>query len=286
VSQPVRRRLPGVDRIVAVASGKGGVGKTTIAVNLALALAHGWSAPGDARPGSRVGLFDADLYGPNVPWLLGVHRQHGDQRLFPIARADPRPYIQPLVRYGLKTMSFGMVVGEREAVQTDAPLIGRLVTQTLRDVVWGDLDYLFIDFPPGSGEPQQSLLAAVPLDGAVVVTTRQDLALLDAGRSLAMFHQAGVPVLGVVVNMSHLDCPHCHQRVELFPRPARDWTVAEGAVELLAEIPLDPAIGRPVAPGSPLLDGGPAGGQVAAIRRLARGVVDRLDRRNQPPAVE
>src|ERR671938_1398565 len=165
--------IPNIARTLVVASGKGGVGKTTVSVNLALALA--------AR-GARVGLFDADIYGPNVPLMLGVRRGQSARGLLPIARASSEPYIQPLERYGLKVMSIGLLVGEGDAVMPDPHDAGRIITQTLRDVRWGALDYLVIDLPPGTGEPQQSLLRAVKVDGMVVVTTPQDLSLLDAGR--------------------------------------------------------------------------------------------------------
>src|SRR5438552_5409881 len=177
-------RIAGISRILAVASGKGGVGKTTVTVNLALAL---------ALRGSRVGLFDADIYGPNVPLMLGVRRTRPATGLIPVARTDTTPYIPPLDRYGLKMMSIGLLIGETQAVMPDSMFAGLIVTRTLKDVLWGDLDYLLIDLPPGTGEPQQSLVNTIALDGVIVVTTPQDLSLLDAGRSLKMFHQAQVP---------------------------------------------------------------------------------------------
>jgi ATP-binding protein involved in chromosome partitioning len=239
---PERPPIPGVRQAVAVASGKGGVGKTTVTVNLALAL---------AAAGRRVGIFDADVYGPNVPLLLGVNRQEGSRALLPIARASSAPYIQPLRRHGLEVMSFGLVMGERDAVLSDPPLVGRLVLQTLRDVVWGDLDLLLVDLPPGSGEPHHTLLQSVRLDGAVVVTTPQDLSLLDAGRSLDLFRRTGVPILGVVENMSAFVCPHCGQPVEVFHRTPRPWAVESEALEVLGEVPLDVAISRGVTTGPP-----------------------------------
>jgi ATP-binding protein involved in chromosome partitioning len=273
--------LAGVRKVVAVASGKGGVGKTTVAVNVALAL---------RRDGARVGLFDADVWGPNVPLLLGVHRRRGGAALIPIARRDPRPYIEPLERFGLRLMSFGLVVGERDTVLADPALTGRMVTQTLRDVRWGDLDVLLLDLPPGSGEPQHSLLRGVPVDGALVVTTPQDLALLDAGRSLGMFRRAGVPVLGVVENMSFLVCPHCGERVPVFHGSERAWAIREEGVDVLGRVPLDVTLSRAVDAGHPLVQAGPDGGGegrpdaaegsrqagAAAFREVARRLRERL----------
>ncbi len=254
------RPLPGVGKVLAVASGKGGVGKTTVTVNLALAL---------AQSGARVGLFDADVYGPNIPLMLGVHRQQGTQAYVPIARADPKPYIEPVFRYGLRMMSFGLLVGEKDTVLSDPPLIGRMVSQTLRDVIWGALDYLMIDFPPGSGEPQHTLLQTVQIDGALLVTTPQDLSLLDAGRSLGMFHGASVPILGVVENMSYLACPHCGERVEVFHHSERSWAIQDQALEVLGHVPMDLAISRGIDAGHPLLQAQPTGPQVDAFRQIA-----------------
>ncbi|MDQ3700800.1 MAG: Mrp/NBP35 family ATP-binding protein, partial [Chloroflexota bacterium] len=250
--------LPTVSKVIAIASGKGGVGKTTVTVNLALAL---------AQSGARVGLFDADVYGPNVPLMLGVHRKQGTQAYVPIVRADSTPYIEPTFRYGLRMMSFGLLVGEKDTVLSDPPLIGRMVSQTLRDVIWGALDYLLIDFPPGSGEPQHSLLRTVHIDGALLVTTPQDLSLLDVGRSLGMFRAANVPILGVVENMSYLTCPHCGERVEVFHHSERDWAIQAGALEVLGDIPMDLAISRGIDTGHPLLQAHPTGPQADAFRR-------------------
>src|SRR5690349_8946508 len=193
-------RIPNVEHVLAIASGKGGVGKTTVTVNLALAL---------AERGARVGLFDADIYGPNVPLMLGVRRTKPASGLAPIGRANNTPYIPALDRYGLQVMSIGLLLGEREAVMPDPMSIGLLVTRTLRDVMWGELDYLLLDLPPGTGEPQTTLLRTVQVDGVVVVTTPQDLSLMDASRSLGLFRKANVPIIGVVENMSYLLCPHC-----------------------------------------------------------------------------
>src|SRR4051794_23647173 len=176
--QPIK----GVSRILAVASGKGGVGKTTVTVNLALAL---------ASRGARVGLFDADIYGPNVPLMLGVRRTKPVSGWLPVGRAENDPYIPALERYGLRFMSIGLLVGETQPVMPDPRFAGLIVTRTLKDVLWGDLDFLLVDLPPGTGEPQQTLVSTVRVDGALIVTTPQDLSLLDAGRSLGLFSQAG-----------------------------------------------------------------------------------------------
>jgi protein-L-isoaspartate(D-aspartate) O-methyltransferase len=247
--------LPTVGRIIAVASGKGGVGKTTVTVSLALAL---------SRRGLRVGLFDADVYGPNVPLLLGIRQTRSTNALMAVARADANsaPYIAPMERFGLKVMSIGLLVAERDAVLPDPQQVARIVDRTLRDVVWGELDYLLLDLPPGTGEPQQSLVRSLQIDGVVMVTTPQDLAQLDATRSLGLYRQANVPILGVVENMSYMTCPHCGERVDVFHRSDRPWEVRAGGLPLLGTLPLNIDISRAVDAGHPLV-GGDAGSEVA-----------------------
>jgi ATP-binding protein involved in chromosome partitioning len=259
--------IEGVARTLAVASGKGGVGKTTVTVNLALALAQG---------GARVGVFDADIYGPNIPLMLGIRQTKTAPGMLPVARAGRVPYIAPIERFGLKVMSIGLLVGEADTVMPDPRFAGRIVSQTLQDVRWGQLDYLLIDLPPGTGEPQQSLVEVVALDGAVVVTTPQDLSLLDAGRSLGLFRQAGVPVLGVIENMSYLVCPHCGERVEVFHRSDRQWRLAEEAPELLGRVPMDLAISRGIDSGHPLLQDAPDAAEAAEFRAIAKRIAQKL----------
>jgi ATP-binding protein involved in chromosome partitioning len=261
------KEIPGAKKLLAIASGKGGVGKTTVTVNLALAL---------QEMGARVGLFDGDIYGPNVPLMLGLHRTRPAKGHIPIARADSTPYIEPLERYGLRVMSVGLLVSERETVSPDPRFAALIVLRTIQDVLWGDLDYLLIDLPPGTGEPQQSLIATLKVDGAVVVTTPQDLSLLDAGRSLGMFRKAGVPVLGVVENMSYLICPGCGERVEVFHRSEREWVVEDEALEILARVPMDIGISRGIDSGHPLLQSRPDAPEAAPFRHIASRVAEKL----------
>jgi ATP-binding protein involved in chromosome partitioning len=256
-------RIPNIAHTLAIASGKGGVGKTTVSVNLALALAAG---------GARVGLFDADIYGPNVPLMLGVRRTTPANPLATVAVAragDAPPSISPLERFGIKVMSIGLIVGERDTVMPDSNFAGRIVTQTLRDVRWGALDYLLIDLPPGTGEPQQSLVQQITLDGAVIVTTPQDLSLLDASRSLGLFRQAGVRLLGMIENMSYLTCPHCGERIEVFHHSERHWDIQNGELPLLGQIPMDAAISRGIDAGHPLVQAAPDSTDAQAFREIA-----------------
>lgn len=262
-----KRNIPGILRLLTVASGKGGVGKTTVTVNLALAL---------AANGARVGIFDADIYGPNVPLMLGVRRSQSARGLLPIARVGAEPYIPPLSRYGLKVMSIGLLVGETDAVMPDPHDAGRIVTQTLRDVVWGALDYLLIDLPPGTGEPQHSLVRQFQIDGAIVVTTPQDLSLLDAGRSLGLFREAHIPILGVIENMSYLVCPHCGEQIEVFHHSDRRWAVQSEQLEVLGRIPMDIAISRGIDSGHPLVQTAPDAAQAAAFREIAATIARKV----------
>src|ERR1700724_1474473 len=189
--------IPGISNIIAVASGKGGVGKSTTCVNLALGLASlGW----------RVGVLDADIYGPSVPRLLGLKGK---------PESEGRS-IRPLIAYGVKAMSIGFLVDEEEAMIWRGPMVVSAIQQLLRDVLWGELDCLVVDMPPGTGDAQLSLAQNVPLAGAVIVSTPQDLALIDARRGIAMFRKVEVPVLGIVENMSYFLCPHCGGRSDIF----------------------------------------------------------------------
>ncbi len=265
------KRIEGVSRIVAVAGGKGGVGKTTVAVNLALAM---------RREGARVGLFDADIYGPNVPLMLGVRRTESSQGLVPIGRADSGPYIKPLERFGLKVMSIALLVGEQQAVLPDPRYAALAVNRTLQDVLWGNLDYLLIDLPPGTGEPQQSLVKMVKIDGAVVVTTPQDMSLLDAGRALGLFRQADVPILGVVENMSYIVCPDCGCRIEVFHHTERDWLVEDKELEVLGRIPMSPQVSRPIDSSHPLLQSDAANKEAEVFMEIAAKVAGMIKGRS------
>lgn len=262
-----KHRIPQVAHTIVIASGKGGVGKTTVSVNLALALGAG---------GKRVGLFDADIYGPNVPLMLGVRRSHSAAGLLPIARVGSEPYISPLERYGLKIMSIGLLVGERDAVMPDPHDAGRIITQTLRDVRWGELDYLLIDTPPGTGEPQHSLVRTFQIDGAVMVTTPQDLSLLDASRSLRLFREAGIPILGVIENMSYVLCPHCRERIDVFHHSQHSWAIRDGGLALIGQIPLDIGISRGIDSGHPLVQADPDAAEALVFHGIASTLAQRL----------
>jgi ATP-binding protein involved in chromosome partitioning len=271
-SQP----FAGARRLLAIASGKGGVGKSTVAVNLALGL---------TRLGYRVGLLDADVHGPNVPLMLGGRRRAdavGWETIVPLAMASPQAaQIPALERYGVRMMSLGLLAGEEQALLTDnASLVGLLVRGLLTLVDWENADVVVLDLPPGTGEPLATLLQTVRFDGVVLVTTPQDVGRLDAGRVLAAFQEAQVPVLGTVENMAYLVCPHCDERIEVFhrgqvPRPVDDD--GEGSVPRLAEIPLDPVLSEAADIGRPVLITDPNGSQAQAFIALAAAIALRLD---------
>lgn len=265
-----RKRLPGVGRMLAVASGKGGVGKSTVTVNLALALA--------AR-GRNVGILDADTHGPNVPLLLGVRRREAAPGLALLSLGGTLPASQrprPLLQHGIALMSLALFVGEEQhLLPGNSEFAGRLIEQLLLDTAWGTLDYLLIDLPPGTGEPQTTLARRIALDGVVLVVTPQDLALLDTTRSLQMFREAAVPIVGVVENMSYFICPHCGERVEVFERSDEDWAVRDAAGPLLGQIPLDIAISRAANTGQPVVVAAPQSPQA----RTFVGIAAELERR-------
>ena len=264
-----RQQLPGVRDVVAIASGKGGVGKTTITVNLALAL---------QQAGARVGIFDADIYGPNVPLMLGIHqRRQRRESYVPVARpAQVAPSVTPLERFGLKLMSTGLLMGEEQPINPPPDAVGQLVVQTLRDVTWGDLDILLLDLPPSAGQPQEDLLRFVRMSGAVIVTTPQDLSLLDAGRSLHLFSQAGVPIFGIVENMSYFICPDCGGRHEIFQRSEQWRPAALASAPILGRIPLTPAISQSINRANPLVREQPGSPQAGAFRAIAATLREKL----------
>jgi ATP-binding protein involved in chromosome partitioning len=262
--------LPGVDSIVAVGSGKGGVGKTTLAVNLALAL---------SKMGHKVGLLDADVYGPNVPLMLG-------SSVTPQLTAESR--IEPVERYGLKVMSVGFMNPGDKPLIWRGPMLNSVMQQFLRSVDWGELDYLVIDLPPGTGDVQLTLIQTTPLTGAVIVTTPSDVSLEDARKAVHMFEQVREEVLGIVENMSFLDCPHCGKRIDVFSQGGGRRTAEAMKVPFLAEIPLDPMTrlggdtGRPIAT---LEEPHP---QTRAFEKLALAIVERTNEAKQKarPTIE
>ncbi len=255
---PVKAPIPGVKAIVAVASGKGGVGKSTTSLNLALGLRD---------LGLKVGLLDADIYGPSVPRLTGLTDKP--------TLDDARKMI-PLSRFGLSIMSIGFLVAEETAMIWRGPMVMSAVTQMLRDVAWGELDVLIVDMPPGTGDAQLTLAQTVPLQGAVIVSTPQDLALIDARRGLAMFTKVEVPVLGIIENMSYFQCPECGTRSDIFGHGGARHEAERLGVPFLGEIPLHMAIRAGSDAGAPVVESDADGPHAAVYRAIASRVRDAL----------
>ncbi len=251
-AHPGSKALPGIKNIIAVASGKGGVGKSTTAVNLAVAL---------AQSGARVGLLDADIYGPSIPRMMGLEgRRPG---------IENEKTILPLVNFGVTTMSIGFLVPAEQAVVWRGPMVAGALTQLLNDVAWGELDYLVIDMPPGTGDAQLTLSQTVPVTGSVIVTTPQDIALADARKGIAMFRKVNIPVLGIVENMSVFVCPHCGESSHVFAEGGAKRLATENESRVLAEIPLDIKIRENSDAGTPIVAAHPDSPQAAAYRELA-----------------
>ncbi len=249
--------IPEVKNTIAVSSGKGGVGKSTVAVNLALAL---------RGAGGSVGLVDVDVYGPNIPLMMGARGRP--------EMADGQ--IIPVESHGIKLISIGFFVPEGEAVVWRGPMIHSAVQQFLRDVRWGPLDYLIFDMPPGTGDAQLSLSQVIPLSGAVVVTTPQDVALLDVRKALAMFRRMNVPLLGVVENMSYFVCPHCGEKTSIFGEGGGERIAAEIGAPLLGRIPLDPETRVSGDEGVPIIIRKPNSPQAEAFSKLGAAVAARV----------
>jgi ATPases involved in chromosome partitioning len=245
--------LPGVKYVIAVSSGKGGVGKSTVSVNLAVAM---------AQTGAKVGLLDADIYGPNIPMMMGVSK--------PPDQIDGK--IAPAESHGVKLISMGFFVPEDTAVVWRGPMVHTAIQQLFRDVLWGELDYLLIDLPPGTGDAQLTLTQLVPLTGAITVTTPQEVALHDVRKGMMMFQKVNVPLLGIVENMSYFLCGHCGERTEIFSHGGGERAAAKLGVPFLGRVPIDPAI-REAAIGQSDRDGRPCLSTVGSIQGHRKKII-------------
>ncbi len=261
---PTPSAVPGIGRVIAVSSGKGGVGKSTVAVNLALAL---------AAKGRRVGLMDADFYGPSVPRMMGLFERPG---------VDAEKRIVPLEAYGVKVMSIGFLVDRDAPAIWRGPIITKVIQQFLHDVAWGELDYLLVDMPPGTGDAQLSLVQQALVSGAVVVTTPQEVAVGDALRSARMFERVAVPIIGVVENMSGFLDPMTGVKHDLFGTGGGERLAREIGVPLLGEIPLQPGLADAADRGSPIIAESPGSAAAALLLEVA----DRVEERVKETAIE
>jgi ATP-binding protein involved in chromosome partitioning len=256
---PSPQPLAGVSNIIAVGSGKGGVGKTTLSVNLALAL---------ATLGHKVGLLDADVYGPNVPLMLGTNAQ-------PHATGNER--IEPILAHGLKVISVGFLNPGDKPIIWRGPMLHQIIRQFLNSVEWGQLDYLVIDLPPGTGDVALSLVQTVPLTGAVVVSTPSDVSLQDGRKAIEMFRQMKVDLIGMVENMSYFVCPHCNHEIDIFSRGGAEKTAAQFGVAFLGAIQLDPELRKGGDTGKPAVLEGENSPHAKPLYDFARKVIARVD---------
>ncbi|MEK7869995.1 MAG: Mrp/NBP35 family ATP-binding protein [Nitrospirota bacterium] len=249
--------IPGVKHVIAVSSGKGGVGKSTVASNLACAL---------ALTGAKVGLMDADLYGPNIPMMMGSSKgpEQKDGKIVPVEN------------YGVKLISMGFLVPEEAPLVWRGPMVHQYLQAFFRDVLWGELDYLLLDLPPGTGDVQLSISQMVPLAGAITVTTPQEVALYDVRKGMAMFQKVNVPLLGIVENMSSFVCGHCGERTDIFSHGGGERAAEKLGIPFLGRIPIDPAIRDGGDSGHPIVVGNPASPQAAAFRDIAQKIIGAL----------
>ncbi len=263
--RPEKPLMPGVKHIIAVASGKGGVGKSTTAVNLALAL---------KSLGLKVGMFDADIFGPSQPRMLGVPGER--------PTSEDGKTMDPIQAMGLKVMSIGFMLKEEEPVVWRGPMVMGALEQMMRDVRWGELDVMVVDMPPGTGDTQLTMTQRVPLSGAVIVSTPQDIALIDARKGLAMFRKVDVPVLGIIENMSTFICPNCGHEEHIFGHGGAKLDATRLATEFLGEIPLDIAIRITSDEGKPIVLSQPKSKHALAYQAIAKRLWEKLQEADQP----
>ncbi len=259
--------IPGVKHVIAVSSGKGGVGKSTVSVNLAVAL---------SLAGAKVGLLDADIYGPNIPMMMGVEK--------PPEQKDGK--IAPAVSHGVKLISMGFFVPAETAVVWRGPMVHTAIQQLFRDVLWGELDYLLIDLPPGTGDAQLTLSQLVPLSGAVTVTTPQEVALHDVRKGMMMFQKVNVPLLGIIENMSYFVCGHCGHRTDIFSHGGGERAAEKLGVPFLGGIPIDPEICEGGDIGRPIAVANPDSPQARAFRQIAAKLMAELAGGQEVPPIE
>jgi ATP-binding protein involved in chromosome partitioning len=249
--------IPNVKHVIAISSGKGGVGKSTVAANLAVAF---------SLAGTKVGLMDADVYGPNIPMMMGAPK--------PPEQQDGK--IKPAESHGVKLISMGFFVPEETAVVWRGPMIHTAIQQFFRDVIWGELDCLIIDLPPGTGDAQLTISQLVPLDGAVTVTTPQEVALHDVRKGLMMFQKVNVPLLGIIENMSYFVCGHCGERTDIFSSGGGERAAEKLGIPFLGRVPIDPDIRAGGDEGTPIVVANPASPQAAAFKEIAAKITARL----------
>jgi ATP-binding protein involved in chromosome partitioning len=257
-----RQSVPGVRNILAVGAGKGGVGKSTTSVNLAVAL---------AQKGARVGLLDGDVYGPNIPQMLGLSAA---------PEVDEQKRIQPPEAFGIKVISMGMLVPPDQPVIWRGPMLHGAMQQFMRDVAWGELDYLVVDLPPGTGDVALSMAQSVPMAGAVLVTTPQGVSVSDVRKAVAMFRQLNIPVLGVIENMSHFVCPHCQDRTDIFGNGGGRRMAEELEIPFLGEVPIDTRVRSGGDEGEPIVQSAPEAPAALAFLDLASRVAAQVSIQN------
>ncbi len=258
--------LPRIKNIIAIASGKGGVGKSTTAVNLAIAL---------AKEGASAGILDADIYGPSQPLMLGA--------LNPPELED-RKTLNPVIRHGIQSMSIGYLIGESSPMVWRGPMVSMALQQLLNDTQWNEMDYLVIDLPPGTGDIQLTLVQKIPVNGAVIVTTPQDLALIDARRACEMFRKVNVPVLGVIENMSMHICSACGHAEPIFGEGGGKKMAEQYGIEFLGALPLDISIREQADSGTPTVAADPDGKNAKIYREIARNIMSKLETTAGSPA--
>lgn len=254
-----QNKIPGVKHIIAVSSGKGGVGKSTVATNLAMALARK----------NKVGLLDADIYGPSIPRMLGTLNQK--PQINPETNA-----LEPVVRYNMKLMSIGFLVEEGAAVVWRGPMLFKAMDQFLRDVHWGELDYLVVDLPPGTGDVQLTLVQKVPVSGAVLVSTPQNVALIDVKKAVDMFQRVNIPLLGMVENMAYMINPSNGEKMQLFPKGEIDSFIAAKGMKKLGEIPFNPSVGLACEAGIPIVEANSQGTEAQEFMKIADHLREQL----------
>ena len=257
-----RQAVPGIRNIIAVGAGKGGVGKSTTAVNLAVAL---------QRKGARVGLMDADVYGPNTPQMLGI--EGGPE-------VSEAKHMIPPEAFGIKVISMGMLVPADQPIIWRGPMLHGAVQQFMRDVEWGELDYLVVDLPPGTGDVSLSMAQSVPVAGAVVVTTPQGVSVSDVRKAVAMFRQLNIPVLGVVENMSYFVCGHCQERTEIFGHGGGVKMAEDMGIPMLGQIPIDTRVRAGGDEGRPIVNAAPESPAAKAFAEVAGRVAAEISKQN------